>query len=47
MANSSFIYSVDEESAEVATPYLVYESEPRALDWQSWVNLGDDMGLAG
>ena len=47
MPNSSFIYSIDEESADVATPYLVYEGAPRALDWQSWVNMGDDMGPAG
>ena len=47
MVNSSFIYSIDEESADVATPYLVYEGAPRELDWQSYANLGDDMGPAG
>ena len=47
MANSSFIYSFDEESADIATPYAVYANAPRELDWQSLANLGEDIGPAG
>ena len=47
MANSSFAYSVDEESADLATPYMVFEGEPREVDWTAFAILGDDFGPAG
>ena len=47
MLNSSFIYSINEESGDIATPYMGSADEPRKVDWQSWVNLGGDMGPAG
>ena len=47
MQNSSFIYYINEESADLATPYMVYEDEPREVDWQSWTDLGDDVGPGG
>ena len=33
MANSSLAYSVNEESADLAKPYMVFEGEPREVDW--------------
>ena len=47
MANSSFAYSVNEESADLATPYMAFEGEPREVDWSSFAILGDDFGPAG
>ena len=47
MDNSSFIYSVNEESADLAIPYMESAGKLRRVDWQSWVNLGADMGPAG
>ena len=47
MVNSSFIYSINEESGDVATPYMESTDERRKVDWQSWENLGGDMGPAG
>ena len=47
MVSSSFIYSINEKSGDIATPYMASSDEPRKVDWQSWVNLGGDMGPAG
>ena len=47
MVNSSFIYSVDEESADLATPYLTSEGEPREVAWQAFSDVGEDVGPAG
>ena len=47
MQNSSFVYSINEESADIATPYMVYEDELREVDWQAWIDLGDDVGPSG
>ena len=47
MANSSFAYSVNEESADLATPYMAFEGEPREVDWSAFAILGDDFGPAG
>ena len=47
MPNSSLIYSIDEESADIATPYVTFEGEPREVDWQAWIDLGDDVGPSG
>ena len=47
MVNSSFIYSVNEESADLATPYLGFEGEPREVAWQAFSDMGEDVGPAG
>ena len=47
MTSSSFIYSINEESGDIATPYMKCADKSRKVDWQSWVNLGGDMGPAG
>ena len=47
MANSSLIYSINEESADLATPYVTFGDEPVEVDWQSWINMGDDLGPPG
>ena len=47
MVNSSFIYSVDEESADLATPYLTSEGEPREVAWQAFSDMAEDVGPAG
>ena len=47
MVNSSFIYSVNEESADLATPYLTSEGEPREVAWQAFSDMGEDVGPAG
>ena len=47
MANSSFIYSVDEESADLATPYMNSDGEPREVAWQAFSDMGEDVGPAG
>ena len=47
MKNSSLIYSISEESADIATPYITFEGEPREVDWQSSINIGDDVGPPG
>ena len=47
MANSSFTYSVDEESANLATAYMVFEGGPREVAWQTYIDLGVDVGPPG
>ena len=47
MTRSSFIYSINEESGDIATPYMESADKSRKVDWQCWVNLGGDMGPAG
>ena len=47
MPNSSLIYSISEESADIATPYITFGGQPREVDWQSFVILGEDSGPPG
>ena len=47
MENSSFIYSVDEESVELATPYLVFEGEPKKVEWQAFSDMSENSGPTG
>ena len=47
MMNSSIAYYINEHSADLATPYMDYEDKPRKVDWQSWIDTGDDMGPVG
>ena len=47
MVNSSFIYFVDENSADLATPYMRSEGEPREVAWQAFSDMGEDVGPAG
>ncbi len=47
MANSSFIYSVDEETPGLATPYLMGLRGIREVEWSILTDLGDDIGPAG
>lgn len=47
MANSSFIYYIDEESAELATAYLLAPVELREVEWEAISEAGPDMAPAG
>ena len=47
MVNSSFIYLVDEESAELATPYLLVPIELRPVEWEAISEAGRGMAPAG
>ena len=47
MVNSSISYYINEDLADLATPYIDYKDKPRKVDWQSWVDTGDDIGPAG
>ena len=47
MQNSSLIYSISDESADIATPYITFGGKPREVDWQSFVILGEDSGPPG
>ena len=47
MGNSSFIYSVDEESVDIATPYMVSEGEPKKVDWLEFSRLNGNSGPSG
>ena len=47
MDNSSFIYFVEDETADVSTPYVIFSGEPREVSWQVYLDLGLDMGPAG
>ena len=45
--NSSFIYEVDHESGELATPYLLSPIELRPVAWEVISEAGRDMAPAG
>ena len=47
MSNSSFIYAVDEESVELATPYLLSPIEQIPVAWEAIREAGRDMAPAG
>ena len=47
MVNSSFVYFVDEESADLAAPYMVSEGEPKKVEWQTFSDMCENAGPSG
>lgn len=47
MVNSSLVYYLDEDSAEIATPYLPYLGGLREIPWSSYRDMGVDLGPPG
>ncbi len=47
MPNSSFIYTTDATSAQLATPYIRAPTELREIDWEAFRLMGPNMGPAG
>ena len=47
MVKSSFNFAVDEESVELAMPYLLTPIELRPVEWEAISEAGRDMAPAG